>query len=157
MSGRSTPLRVTQRFKPSLEESCVKFEEQDAVVKQTPKANVPNSTQLVKDAAQWVQENPPAHAVGLLGGGVSYAVLAERMYNLTSSFVHGFKWATWYVHKERELLGVVADSFAAALIMTESAVALFEAQAQNSKTQRALNYPDILAPTISEWSYRYQA
>jgi hypothetical protein len=78
----------------SLEESCALFEEHDAIVKQAPKANVPNSTQLVKDAAQWIQDNPPAHAVDLLGGKVGYDVLADRMYNLTSGFVHGFKWAS---------------------------------------------------------------
>ena len=60
--------------------------------------------------------------------------------------------------RPRELLGVVADSFAAALIMTESAVALFEAQAQSrGGTSRKLVYPDLLAPTIDQRSQRYAA
>ena len=68
----------------------------------------------------------------------------------------GFKWATRYVRRERELLGVVADSLAAALIMTESAIALFEAQAQNlTGMQREQLYPDLRAPTIRAWSLRY--
>lgn len=140
----------------SLEQSCGVFEEHDLIVKQAPKANVPNSTQLVKDAAQWIQENPPVHASDLLGGSVGYEVLADRIYNLTSGFVHGYKWATWYIRNERELLGVVADSFAAALIMTESAIALFEAQAQGQGgTQRKLLYPDLLEPSIVGWSRLY--
>jgi len=140
----------------SLTEATALFENDDAVVKRVPKANVPNSTQLVVDAAQWIQDNPPAHAADLLGGRVSYAVLADRMYNLTSGFVHGFKWATWYVRTERELLGAIADSFAAAVIMTEVAVALFETQAQNrGGTQREVLYPDLLASTIEEWSLVY--
>lgn len=146
-----------QQLLDSLEMSCKQFEDQDSIVKQVPKANVPNSTQLVKDAARWIHENPPAHATDLLGGDVSFEVLADRTYGLTSGFVHGFKWATWYVRKERELLGAVADSFAAALIMTESAIALFEAQAQQpSGTQRELLYPDLLASTIADWSQRYR-
>lgn len=92
----------------------------------------------------------------MLAGQAGYAVMADRMYAITSGFVHGFKWATRYVRRERELLGVVADSLAAALIMTESAIALFEAQAQNlTGIQREQLYPDLLAPTIRAWSLRY--
>lgn len=140
----------------SLEKSCEEYEAYDAVIKEAPKTNVPNSTQLVNDAARWIQDNPPAHAPDLLGGDIGLEILTDRMYSLTSGFVHGFKWATWYVRTERELLGAVADSFAAALVMTESAIALFEAQAQNrSGTERAILYPDLLEPTIDEWSKRY--
>lgn len=146
-----------KELQASLEESCTKFEEEHAIVTQVPKVNLPGSTQLVTDAARWIQDHPPAHAADLVGGAVSYDVLADRMYNLTSSFVHGLKWATWYVRNEQLLLGVVADSLASALIMTESAVALFEAQSQNpSGTQREVLYPDdLLAPTIGEWSQLY--
>ena len=52
----------------------------------------------------------------MLAGQAGYAVMADRMYAITSGFVHGFKWATRYVRRERELLGVVADSLAAALV-----------------------------------------
>lgn len=47
----------------------------------------------------------------------------------------------------------VADSFAAALIMTESAMALLEAQAQNSAGTRSAI--PAYASTIAEWSQRY--
>lgn len=140
----------------TLEQSCQIFEAQDSVLKQTARAAAPNSTKLVSEAAQWIQDNPPPHAADMLAGQAGYAVMADRMYAITSGFVHGFKWATRYVRRERELLGVVADSLAAALIMTESAIALFEAQAQNlAGTQREQLYADLLAPTIRAWSLRY--
>jgi hypothetical protein len=53
---------------------------------------------------------------------------------------------------------MTADGFAAALIMTESAVALFEAQAASEARAivRRKNYPELLVPTVDAWAPRYR-
>jgi hypothetical protein len=76
-------------------------------------------------AAEWVDKRLPAHDTGELaanglGGG------AKMAYSWGSGFVHGYKWAVDYVPGVR-LFGMIADSLAAAINMTECAVALYEA------------------------------
>ena len=63
-----------------------------------------------------------------------------------------------YVQSETDLLRMTATGFAAAVIMTECAVALFEAQSINeaSAPTRAQNYPAGIASTVAAWSARYQ-
>src|ERR1700757_3742929 len=69
---------------------------------------------------------------------------AGRFYAVGSSFVHGYKWMTAYIGTEEDVLAQLADSLAAALIMTECAVALFEALATHParSSVRRKNYPD---------------
>jgi hypothetical protein len=54
---------------------------------------------------------------------------ADRFYSIGSGFVHGFKWMTDYICDDEATLNVVAEGFAAAVVMTECAVCLFEAPA----------------------------
>jgi hypothetical protein len=63
--------------------------------------------------------------------------------------VHGYKWMSDYVAGERDVLSQISDGLAAAVIMTECAVALFEAQATHPARSivRARNYPAWLEPT----------
>jgi hypothetical protein len=62
-----------------------------------------------------------------------------------------------YVAGERDVLSQISDGLAAAVIMTECAVALFEAQATHPARSivRARNYPAWLEPTVAAWRPRY--
>lgn len=110
---------------------------------------------IVAWSARWIDENPPVHALEQTSLGMELG--ADRFYSSASSFVHGFKWMSTYIHEDVDTLAVVADGLAAALVMTESAIALFEAQATHPArvVVRRKNYPDWLAPTVDEWALRY--
>jgi len=108
----------------------------------------------VEWAAKWIDENVPPHAVEQLPNGLTLG--AMRFYSAGSSFVHGFKWMTDYIRNDADTLKIIADGFAAALTMTECAIALFEAQATHpARTSVRSNYPKWLAPTVMEWIPRY--
>lgn len=112
---------------------------------------------IVKSSAEWIDANQPPHASAELSG-IGMTLGALRCYSFGSSFVHGYKWITDYVGGEEDLLRLTADGFAAALIMTESAVALFEAQAacEARLIVRRKNYPELLVPTVDAWAPRYR-
>jgi hypothetical protein len=109
---------------------------------------------VVERAAEWIDANPPPHAASELSGGMTLG--AKHFYAFGSSFVHGFKWMSDYIGGEASVLKVVADGFGAAVIMTECAVALFEAQSGTAETaiRRQKNYPHWLEPTVAAWSLR---
>jgi hypothetical protein len=106
---------------------------------------------VVAWAAEWIDDNPPPHATNELGLGM--ALGAKSFYAFGSSFVHGYKWMSDYVKDDTELLRMIADGFAAALIMTECAVALFEARSSNPARAavRKKNYPERLTTTVDAW------
>lgn len=144
----------------SFEQHRAEYAERQTLLAQVPKAQrekpPANYSDIVTWSARWIDANPPAHAADELALGLELG--AARFYAIGSSFVHGFKWMTDYVRDEEASLRVVAEGFIAAVIMTESAVCLFEAQATNpARTKlRRKNYPDWLAPTIDAWMPRYQ-
>lgn len=111
---------------------------------------------VVAWAAEWIDANPPPHATNKLGLGM--ALGAKSFYAFGSSFVHGYKWLSEYVKDDVGLLKMIADGFAAAVIMTECAVALFEAQSTSAARAavRKKNYPERLAATVAEWAARYR-
>ncbi|MDC8995432.1 hypothetical protein PR371_15750 [Mycobacterium marinum] len=111
---------------------------------------------IVDWSAKWIDANRPAHAAQEMGYGMELA--AERFYSYGSSFVHGYKWMTDYIRNDEQSLTIVADGFAAAVIMTESAICLFEAQCTTTAgaAARRKNYPEWLVPTIDAWIPRYQ-
>jgi hypothetical protein len=82
---------------------------------------------------------------------------SSRFYSYASSFVHGFKWMTDYVHDDEDTMTILSDGFAAAVIMTECAVALFEAQSTHPErgSIRLQHCPKLLWPTINAWAPRY--
>jgi hypothetical protein len=112
---------------------------------------------FVKCSGEWIDANPPPHANSELPLG-GMALGAQRFYSFGSSFVHGYKWMTDYVKGDLETLRIVAESFTAAVIMTECAVALLEAQSGTADTAvtRRKNYPKWLEPTVAAWSPRYR-
>ena len=118
-----------------------------------PIARPESFTKTIRLAAQWVDNHVPAHdtgeiaANGLEGG-------ARATYSWGSSFVHGYKWSTDYFPGVK-LFGMIADSLATAIFMTECAVALYEAacRAPAENQSRAESYvPVRLEPTIAAWS-----
>jgi hypothetical protein len=113
---------------------------------------------VVAEAAQWIDENPPPHITEANGLRYGMALGAQRFYAFGSSFVHGYKWMSDYVAGERDILAQISDGLAAAVIMTECSVALFEAQATHPARSvvRARNYPHWLEPTVATWRPRYQ-
>ena len=104
-------------------------------------------------SGDWIDKNPPPHITNADGLRYGMSIGAERFYTVGSSFVHGYKWMTAYIGTEEDVLAQLADSLAAALIMTECAVALYEAQATHPARSlvRRKNYPDYLEPTVAEW------
>ncbi|MGV9799583.1 hypothetical protein ACWDTP_16180 [Mycobacterium sp. NPDC003449] len=110
---------------------------------------------VVEVAAAWIDENRPPHAVNEISRGMTLG--AKRFYASGSSFVHGFKWMTSYIGDDEGTLKLAADGFGAAVIMTECAIALVEAQsaAPGRLSQRRKNYPDWLRSTVAAWAPRY--
>lgn len=110
---------------------------------------------VVEAAAQWIDENQPPHAINEISRGMPLG--AKRFYAYGSSFVHGYKWMSDYIGDDEDTLKLVADGFGAAVIMTECAVALIEAQsaAPDQLPRRRRNYPDWLRPTVAAWAPRY--
>ena len=64
---------------------------------------------------------------------------------------------TDYVHNDEDTMKILADEFAAAVIMTECAVALFEATSTHPArvSVRLRHCPNSLWPTIEEWAPSY--
>ena len=118
-------------------------------------AKPPSFTKTIAHAAAWVDSHLPAHDTGelanngLLGG-------ARSFYSYGSSFVHGYYWMTDYGGGMR-LFGMIADSLAAAINMTDCAVALYEAVCRGPQVERgtASYVPARLEPTITQWTGLY--
>ncbi|WP_067891580.1 hypothetical protein [Mycobacterium sp. E735] len=104
-------------------------------------------------SGDWIDRNPPPHITNADGLRYGMSIGAERFYTVGSSFVHGYKWMTAYIGTEEDVLAQLADSLSAAAIMTECAVALYEAQATHPAKPhvRRRNYPDYLEPTVAAW------
>jgi hypothetical protein len=117
----------------------------------------PGFTGYVNHAAEWIDANPPADPFGELSS-LGMCLLTRSFYSVGSSFVHGLRWVREYMQKETDLLRLTVTGFATAVIMTECAVALLEAQSINAARAgtRAQNYPAGIASTVASWSARYQ-
>lgn len=103
-------------------------------------------------AAKWVDEHVPAHDTGELAANGLHGG-ATMFYSWGSSLVHGYKWAVDYARGMR-LFPMIADSLAAAVFMTECAVALYEAACRKAGGERdpASLAPIRLEPTVASWS-----
>jgi len=137
-----------------------KFNERLDAITSLPKSareTPPGCTGYVHQAAEWIDANPPADPFGELSS-LGMTLLTKSFYSVGSSFVHGLRWVREYMQRETDLLRLTVTGFATAVIMTECAVALFEAQSINAATTatRAQNYPAGIASTVAEWSARYQ-
>lgn len=112
---------------------------------------------FVRWAGDWIDKNPPRHVTDADGLRYGMSIGAERFYTVGSSFVHGYKWMTAYLGTEEDVLAQLADSLAAAVVMTECAVALYEARATHPArgVLRCRNYPPYMESTVSLWRHRY--
>lgn len=110
----------------------------------------------VELAARWIDEHLPEHDTGELSSS-NMAIGVKRVYSISSGVIHGYQWVTDYTY-DGNLFGMLADTFAAAVNMTECAIALFESQAQGPAGMRAhqRHYPERLHPTITTWSRLYR-
>ncbi len=108
---------------------------------------------FVEWAGKWIDDNLPPHIINANGLRHGMSIGAQRFYAVGSSFVHGYKWMSEYIGSDEDVMAQISDSLGAALIMTECAVALYEAQATHPKRSvvRAKNYPDYLEATVAAW------
>lgn len=86
------------------------------------------------------------------------SVARRASYSRGSSFVHRYKWAVDYVPGVK-VFGMIADSLAAAIFMTECAVAPYEAvcRAPGGQQNSAESYVrERLEPTVAEWRGLYK-
>ncbi|MET8796136.1 hypothetical protein ABZV91_06720 [Nocardia sp. NPDC004568] len=132
------------------------FEERRNTVRSTPMVKTPAFRFQMNDVAKWLTENTPPHDSDELAGRVGFA--GKRAYNIGSASVHGYRWMTDYLNGTTNLLGLVADAFAGALITTECAVALIEAQSviPSNIGSRPARYPEYLQRTVRAWAPMYQ-
>jgi hypothetical protein len=116
----------------------------------------PGVTGCVSHAAEWIDANPPADPFGELSS-LGMTLLTKSFYPVGSSFIEGLRWVREYMQRDADLLRLTLTGFATAVIMTECAVALIEAQSVNAASAgtRAQNYPPGIASTVATWSARY--
>ncbi|KNA93359.1 hypothetical protein ABW18_00100 [Gordonia jacobaea] len=110
---------------------------------------------IVADAADWIRANVPPHD----NGEIRERDLTHGMkvaYNLGSSAGHGMKWIRDYLGDERNIMSMTADCLAAAVNMTECAIALYEAQANIPRSHiRNAKCPNRLHQTVAKWARMY--
>lgn len=129
----------------------------------TPKASVRSNDGVVRFAAKWLDNHPPAHAAeGEPFGRKAFGFedTASEFYSTSSAVMHGLKWPLDYMPRgELDMSRLIVDGVSVAVAMAECAVALFEVHAQQRapRSQREPLYPDRLGPTIRRWSrYFYE-
>jgi hypothetical protein len=143
----------------SFEQHRAEYDRRAALIAAVPKAErrkpPGNYSDFVTWSAKWIDANPAPHVADRSTLGMELG--SDRFYSYASSFVHGFKWMTDYVHDDEDTMKILADGFASAVIMTECAVALFEAQSAHHARLpiRRRHCPNSLWPTINEWAPRY--
>ncbi len=118
-------------------------------------ANARQYSDLVRKAANWIAENPPRHAEDV--GRVHFQTVSKLGYRVCSSFTHGHAWPIHLLGNPMESFGMMADSVNLALINTECALALYEAQATDPNLGRDRLYPQTLQVTIDDWRGRFSA
>jgi hypothetical protein len=127
----------------------------------TPKVPVLGKSTVVVLAAQWLDKHPPAHEQGngpYGRGGYPFEEVARSFYNFSSALVHGLKWPLDYLpNGEVDMARMISESVNNAVSMAACAVALFEAQAQNwrTETERPRMYLESLQPSIDRWAQDY--
>lgn len=143
-------------------ETTARYDQRQKLIEALPEDRVTRPPRqfenIVKKAAEWIDENPPPHMTEANGLKFGMSLGARRFYSFGSSYVHGYKWMSDYVTGERDILAQISDGLSAAIIMTECAVALFEAQSTHPARAvvRARNYPEWLEPTVQAWRPNYQ-
>lgn len=116
-------------------------------------ANARSYRDMVRKAANWISANPPRHTTDV--GEVHYPTFSLGAYRVCSGFTHGHGWPTDLLGDPMESFAMMADFINLAVINTECAVALYEAQATDPNVPRDYHYPERLQITIDEWRSRY--
>lgn len=126
-----------------------------AVLEALPRENGRQYTELVRKSANWIEDNPPAHTDETTK--LHFPTVAKSGYRVCSSFTHGHSWPIDLIGGGPSgMFGMMADAIATALIYTECAVALFEAQSTDPASARTNNYPERLQPTVDQWRDTYR-
>ncbi|OBA69004.1 hypothetical protein [Gordonia sp. 852002-10350_SCH5691597] len=111
-------------------------------------------SELIRKSANWIGDNPPTHAHDLLQG-IHFPTLAKQEYRVCSSFTHGHSWPIDLLGgRSTDMFAMMADAIATALVYTESALCLYEAQSTSPDSHRRF-YPERLQVTINEWRELY--
>lgn len=156
-AARSVPTDTAEY--QSFQQHRAEYDRRAALITAVPKAERKkppgNYSDIVVWSAKWIDANPAPHVADQSALGMELG--SDRFYAYASSFVHGYKWMTDYVHDDEDTMKILADGFAAAVIMTECAVALFEAQSTHPAklSVRLRHCPKALWPTIEAWAPRY--
>lgn len=108
---------------------------------------------LVRKAANWLQDNPPMHTTDI--DGKHFPTILKQEYRVCSSFTHGHAWPIHLVDGPSEMFAMMADAIMSAVISTECAVALYEAHATDPAVTRTHKYPERLQPSIDGWHSRF--
>jgi hypothetical protein len=82
---------------------------------------------------------------------------AKRFCTVGSSFVHGYKWMAAHLGTDEDVLAQLADRLAAAVIITECALALHQDQATHPARAvlRCSNNPPYIMSAVSLLRHRY--
>ncbi|WFR71986.1 hypothetical protein P9209_25770 [Prescottella defluvii] len=130
-------------------------EDELAALDELSPANGRSYKELVRKSANWIGENPPKHTNETVQ--VHFPTVAKAQYRVCSSFTHGHSWATDLADGPSGMFSMMADAIATAILFTECAVCLFEAQSTDPASGRQNHYPERLQATIDEWRGRYSA
>lgn len=120
-----------------------------------PQQSARKYTELVRKAANWIKDHPPAHTNET--AMVHFPTMMQLQYRQCSSFTHGHSWPIDLVQGPSGMFAMMADSINTALLTTEVAVCLFEAQSTDPNGFRENYYPARLQPTIDAWRELYSA
>lgn len=110
-------------------------------------------SELVRKASNWIQENPPGNHPEL--EKIHYPTHAKQQYRVCSSFTHGHSWPIDLIAGPLGMFAMMADAIFTALVTTESAICLYEAQSTDPDRSRKNYYPHHLQETIDEYRSRY--
>lgn len=113
-------------------------------------------SQLIRKSANWIGDNPPKRANDLLEG-IHFPTLAKQEYRVCSSFTHGHSWPIDLIDGPTSMFAIMAPAITTALVYTESALCLFEAQSTSPDSSRPRHYPERLQITIDAWRTVYAA
>lgn len=110
---------------------------------------------MVTKSGKWLAENRPAH-ITEFSEVSDLTTRIDQQYRLCSSFTHGYSWATDFCRSIGDIGAMLADALAVTVFITESAVCLYEAQATAVGSNRVTYHPQLLQPTINEWTELYK-
>ncbi|MCE5290076.1 MAG: hypothetical protein LLG14_12680 [Nocardiaceae bacterium] len=115
----------------------------------------PGFKPMAEEAGKWLNTHVPQHDYGELAVGFNEFAFG-RFYSASSALAHGLTWVNKFLVGP-DLFVLLSDGLAAAVNMTECAIALYEAQAQrpSGKSDRVRYYPERLEPTVREWATLY--